>query len=257
MRKTEDPEKRNPVKVAAGRKGGETRWAKPEDERGNWRRPGPNSPVNSPLDQAQAIAAGDSARMPGVKPGSNRWGVGIGPKGSKWNPGRKRPAKPKNQFFHVTLMSYQTLERNRNRLKGRKVRKKSDPEWDPLPFSTEEFRAEMLKQAVAATEKAGFENCRWVCPYTGKNFGLDEFSCDHLIPRSRGGPDTLENLVACRKIANKAKGALTAKEFEEILIPMRRWEGDRMDKTLRQWASGASIQAMWFRKSEKKAGGVA
>jgi 5-methylcytosine-specific restriction endonuclease McrA len=44
------------------------------------------------------------------------------------------------------------------------------------------------------------------CQYTGKLLKLDEGSLDHVLPRSRGGRDTWENLVWSSKDVNTRKG---------------------------------------------------
>lgn len=44
------------------------------------------------------------------------------------------------------------------------------------------------------------------CQYTGKLLKPDEGSLDHVLPRSRGGPDTWENLVWSSKDVNARKG---------------------------------------------------
>jgi 5-methylcytosine-specific restriction endonuclease McrA len=44
------------------------------------------------------------------------------------------------------------------------------------------------------------------CQYTGKLLKPDEGSLDHVLPRSRGGPDTWENLVWSSKDVNASKG---------------------------------------------------
>ena len=46
-------------------------------------------------------------------------------------------------------------------------------------------------------------NC---CKYTGKHLKPDEGSLDHVLPRSRGGADTWENLVWSSKEVNSRKG---------------------------------------------------
>src|ERR1051325_6405676 len=43
------------------------------------------------------------------------------------------------------------------------------------------------------------------CQYTGKLLKPDEGSLDHVLPRSRGGPDTWENLVWSSKEVNQRK----------------------------------------------------
>jgi 5-methylcytosine-specific restriction endonuclease McrA len=44
------------------------------------------------------------------------------------------------------------------------------------------------------------------CQYTGALLRPDEGSLDHVVPRSRGGPDTWENLVWSSKQVNTRKG---------------------------------------------------
>jgi 5-methylcytosine-specific restriction endonuclease McrA len=44
------------------------------------------------------------------------------------------------------------------------------------------------------------------CQYTGKALRPDEGSLDHVLPRSRGGKDTWENLVWSSKEVNTRKG---------------------------------------------------
>ena len=44
------------------------------------------------------------------------------------------------------------------------------------------------------------------CQYTGALLRPEEGSLDHVVPRSRGGPDTWENLVWAAKSVNHRKG---------------------------------------------------
>src|SRR5207248_11360067 len=41
------------------------------------------------------------------------------------------------------------------------------------------------------------------------------FEVDHQIPRSKGGSDHIDNLVACCQKCNAFKGSLTVSEFKE------------------------------------------
>jgi 5-methylcytosine-specific restriction endonuclease McrA len=50
------------------------------------------------------------------------------------------------------------------------------------------------------------------CQYTGKPLTQSTFSLDHVIPRSKGGRDTWENLVSCHKHVNFKKGDKLNKE---------------------------------------------
>ena len=44
------------------------------------------------------------------------------------------------------------------------------------------------------------------CLYTGVELTNKTFSMDHIIPRSKGGKDTWENLASCHKDVNSKKG---------------------------------------------------
>lgn len=42
----------------------------------------------------------------------------------------------------------------------------------------------------------------WICRYCGE----PACQADHVIPRSKGGPDTMKNLVACCPVCNRVAG---------------------------------------------------
>lgn len=50
------------------------------------------------------------------------------------------------------------------------------------------------------------------CQYCGKRPPLRELNIDHVLPRSRGGDDTWENLVTACRICNLRKGWKTPEE---------------------------------------------
>ena len=54
------------------------------------------------------------------------------------------------------------------------------------------------------TRRAVFARDRWTCQYCGLERG--NLTVDHVIPRSRGGPSTWENIVTCCAPCNRRKG---------------------------------------------------
>jgi len=56
------------------------------------------------------------------------------------------------------------------------------------------------------------------CQYTGAELTNATFSLDHVLPRSKGGKDTWENLVACHKDFNTRKGNKLNKEIGAKLL---------------------------------------
>ena len=57
-----------------------------------------------------------------------------------------------------------------------------------------------------------------VCQYCGERFTRSELSIDHIIPRSRGGQDTWENLVLACTACNLKKRDRTPEEAQMPLI---------------------------------------
>lgn len=55
------------------------------------------------------------------------------------------------------------------------------------------------------------------CQYCGKRPALKELNIDHVMPRSRGGPDTWENLVISCRPCNLRKGRRTPDEASMTL----------------------------------------
>jgi 5-methylcytosine-specific restriction endonuclease McrA len=80
------------------------------------------------------------------------------------------------------------------------------------------FNKVPLKKAVFPTNSNIRERDEWTCQYTGQKLTRDNVSIDHIIPRSRGGENTWENLVVCELDLNIWKGDRTPKECGLRLI---------------------------------------
>src|SRR5579862_8081932 len=59
---------------------------------------------------------------------------------------------------------------------------------------------------------------RNTCQYCGELLASGELTLDHVIPRSRGGNSTWENLVACCHICNRRKGNRMLHEIEDMVL---------------------------------------
>ena len=58
------------------------------------------------------------------------------------------------------------------------------------------------------------------CQYCANYFPLDKLTMDHVLPKSRGGINSWENLVAACKRCNQKKGSRTTKESG--MIPLKK-----------------------------------
>ena len=52
----------------------------------------------------------------------------------------------------------------------------------------------------------------FTCVYTGKKLAKEELSVDHIVPKSRGGTDTWENMVCCDRLTNSKKASFTPEQ---------------------------------------------
>jgi 5-methylcytosine-specific restriction endonuclease McrA len=80
----------------------------------------------------------------------------------------------------------------------------SNTRWHLDPPLTEEILREMwLKQ-------------NGKCALTGRSMNIEDADLDHIIPQSRGGLATLDNLRWTWRRANEAKGNMTDSEFLDL-----------------------------------------
>ena len=115
----------------------------------------------------------------------------------------KQSPKIKNLTFS------QAHAKNRERLKNFSKHYKSDT-------MEQKTKIKYVKEKYGITES----NTTFTCRYTGKTLCWtrpEEYQYDHIVPRSRGGENTLENLQIISKEANQAKGDMTHEEFVNFI----------------------------------------
>ena len=67
------------------------------------------------------------------------------------------------------------------------------------------FRGKPSKDAIFARDGGR-------CQYTGKKLTREQFTVDHVVPKSKGGPDSWTNMVACDRDVNSRKGNMSNEE---------------------------------------------
>lgn len=80
------------------------------------------------------------------------------------------------------------------------------------------FYERLPKQAVRFNRRNIFARDANRCQYCGKRFPTSELSLDHVLPRSRGGETSWENIVCSCVKCNVKKGGRTPQEAHMHLI---------------------------------------
>lgn len=80
------------------------------------------------------------------------------------------------------------------------------------------FYDRLPKQTVRFNRRNLFARDSSHCQYCGKRFPTSELSLDHVVPRSRGGETTWENIVCCCVKCNVHKGGRTPQEAHMKLV---------------------------------------
>lgn len=77
-------------------------------------------------------------------------------------------------------------------------------------------------QKVSLTRENIFRRDNHKCVYCGKDGTKKDLTLDHVIPQSKGGPNTWDNLVTACQPCNGEKADLTLEEYgKEIPSPKR------------------------------------
>jgi 5-methylcytosine-specific restriction endonuclease McrA len=67
--------------------------------------------------------------------------------------------------------------------------------------------------AAQTALKKAYERHGGHCHYCKKPIKADEFSIDHVEAKTKGGSDSLQNLVICHKACNLAKGQMPIEAY--------------------------------------------
>jgi 5-methylcytosine-specific restriction endonuclease McrA len=88
-----------------------------------------------------------------------------------------------------------------------------------IPRVVRLFRYDKVpRQVVRFNRRNLFARDNHQCQFCGKSFGVSQLSFDHIVPRSRGGKTTWENVVCSCLRCNSRKGDRTPDEAKMRLI---------------------------------------
>lgn len=79
------------------------------------------------------------------------------------------------------------------------------------------------KREVKFSRQNIYARDKFQCQYCGTKLKAKDLTCDHVIPRSRGGKTMWTNIVTCCRLCNRRKGGRTPGEagFRLLKQPMR------------------------------------
>ncbi|MGH7208097.1 MAG: HNH endonuclease [Nitrospiraceae bacterium] len=63
-----------------------------------------------------------------------------------------------------------------------------------------------------------FDRDKWVCRYCGERLSAENATLDHLVPVSKGGADSPENLATCCFLCNSIKSGKTYEESAPAIL---------------------------------------
>ena len=123
-------------------------------------------------------------------------------------------------FAGYSLESWRELSEMRSRFRG------PDEDWiRAVGYELQAPRVIRLvscdrspRQGLRFNRRNVFARDANVCQYCGKSFPTSELSLDHVVPRSRGGVTSWENIVCACVACNVRKGGRTPQEARMHLV---------------------------------------
>lgn len=121
------------------------------------------------------------------------------------------PVKNKFEYFEV-VKDFQVWKTLPVRISDDSVNTPSGRYRIPPFVVCARYNSIAYKKVVFPTKSNIWDRDNWTCQYSGKKLTREEVSVDHIIPVSRGGQNTWENLVTCDKALNIWKSDRTPRE---------------------------------------------
>lgn len=94
-------------------------------------------------------------------------------------------------------------------------------------------RGKQLKGKIFAEEVRNKIGINPICYLTGRSINIldsNSYQLDHIIPRSKGGENTIENLGIACKDANQSKRDLLLKDYLDLCKEVLEFNGYKVEK---------------------------
>lgn len=73
--------------------------------------------------------------------------------------------------------------------------------------------SKVIYRTLKPNKRGIYDRDKGICQYTGKKLTRTNCSIDHLVPKSKGGRNTWDNMVLCDKEINNKKGSKLPEDF--------------------------------------------
>jgi hypothetical protein len=95
----------------------------------------------------------------------------------------------------------------------------------------------LTKTAIFPTKSNIWKRDGFRCGYSGELLNKDQLSVDHILPKSRGGENTWENLITASKEINRFKDDRTPKEagLKLLWVPTKPKTGKSFSFLRKEW----------------------
>ena len=140
--------------------------------------------------------------------------------------GRNKPRKTsdinKAEKFNNIDDAVQMLKGHPGRLAGFEV---YDTISDKIRYSRNSRNKR--KSYSKNVRKMIYINAGKKCQLCGKKLLLQEMTLDHIVPLSRGGADTVDNIQCACKACNKMKGDVAPEDFEDCITRIFKYQMEK------------------------------
>ena len=129
---------------------------------------------------------------------------------------RKRPSKRLSEWELRFIEKLKTVHKRNVEVKAKKLMRKTYTAMNSMNKRSIEHGVECsitLDEIRQITYDAYGAECR----YTGRQLTIENIVYDHLIPISKGGASTKENIQIISRFANNMKGSLLEDDFLILL----------------------------------------
>lgn len=141
---------------------------------------------------------------------------------------KEKKLSNKTQWEQKFIEKLRTCHKRNIEAKAKRLLKRLDSVKNSMVTRSKKYGVECTI-TVEDLRQLALDNYGAPCKYSGRILTIDNMVFDHIIPISKGGPSTKDNIQAISKFSNSMKGSLS----EDSFLMLLRWL-DTVDEELRK-----------------------